>query len=189
MTSTRHILHPHPDHPPHSVRAVEVELKRSSDRFLTLWYSVQPAEALVLPDHGFARLDGLWRTTCFEFFIKSVDEAAYREFNFASVGGWAAYSFTDWRVGMTPLKLATEPHLVDCRLDGRSDILPDRYELDITLGSDALPGEPTIASLTAVIEETSGHKSYWALAHPPSGPPDFHHPDCFVLELPPAIAP
>jgi hypothetical protein len=36
--------------------------------------------------------------------------------------------------------------------------------------------------LSAVIEETSGHKSYWALAHPP-GRPDFHHSDCFVYEF------
>ena len=38
-------------------------------------------------------------------------------------------------------------------------------------------------ALSAVIEETDGAKSYWALAHPP-GPPDFHHPDCFALTLP-----
>jgi hypothetical protein len=36
--------------------------------------------------------------------------------------------------------------------------------------------------LAAVIEETSGHKSYWALAHPP-GRADFHHSDSFVLEF------
>ena len=40
--------------------------------------------------------------------------------------------------------------------------------------------------LSAVIEDTSGGKSYWALAHPP-GKPDFHHADCFALELPPAV--
>ena len=39
--------------------------------------------------------------------------------------------------------------------------------------------------LSAVIEETSGHKSYWALAHP-SENPDFHHSDSFVLDLPAA---
>lgn len=38
--------------------------------------------------------------------------------------------------------------------------------------------------LSAVIEEMDGTKSYWALAHP-AGKPDFHHPDCFTLELPP----
>ena len=42
--------------------------------------------------------------------------------------------------------------------------------------------------LSAVIEETSGRKSYWALAHPP-GKADFHHSDCFALELPAAVRP
>jgi hypothetical protein len=37
-------------------------------------------------------------------------------------------------------------------------------------------------ALAAVIDETSGHKSYWALAHPP-GKADFHHSDCFALEF------
>jgi hypothetical protein len=37
-------------------------------------------------------------------------------------------------------------------------------------------------SLTAVIEETNGRKSYWALAHA-AGKPDFHHKDGFILEL------
>jgi hypothetical protein len=39
-----------------------------------------------------------------------------------------------------------------------------------------------------VIEETSGGKSYWALAHPP-GKPDFHHADGFVYELPVVSSP
>ena len=36
--------------------------------------------------------------------------------------------------------------------------------------------------LAAVIEETNGRRSYWALAHPP-GKPDFHHADGFALEV------
>jgi hypothetical protein len=36
--------------------------------------------------------------------------------------------------------------------------------------------------LSAIIEEASGQRSYWALAHPP-GKPDFHHPDSFALEV------
>ncbi len=36
--------------------------------------------------------------------------------------------------------------------------------------------------LSAVIEQTDGTKSYWALAHPP-GKPDFHHRDCFAHQL------
>jgi len=36
--------------------------------------------------------------------------------------------------------------------------------------------------LSAVLEETNGRKSYWALVHRP-GQPDFHHSDCFTLEF------
>lgn len=46
------------------------------------------------------------------------------------------------------------------------------------------PDESVRVGLCAVIEETDGTKSYWALRHPP-GPPDFHHPDCFALTLGP----
>ena len=66
-------------------------------------------------------------------------------------------------------------------------------EISLSIGSDylhlaieALPDLPPAAlklGLSAVIEEIDGTKSYWALAHAP-GPPDFHHPDCFALQLP-----
>jgi hypothetical protein len=36
--------------------------------------------------------------------------------------------------------------------------------------------------LAAVVEETNGCLSYWALTHPP-GKPDFHHRDSFALAL------
>jgi hypothetical protein len=37
-------------------------------------------------------------------------------------------------------------------------------------------------AVSAVIEESDGRISYWALAHPP-GKPDFHHADGFVVAL------
>lgn len=37
--------------------------------------------------------------------------------------------------------------------------------------------------ISAVIEETDGTKSYWALAHA-EGKPDFHHGACFAATLP-----
>lgn len=47
---------------------------------------------------------------------------------------------------------------------------------------------PWLVGLSAVIEAKDGSLSHWALAHPP-GAADFHHADCFVLELPPAGEP
>ena len=66
---------------------------------------------------------------------------------------------------------------------------PNRFELSARIELPNWGDEAWLANLSAVIEEKSGAKSYWALAHPPSGPPDFHHPDCFVLELPASPSP
>ena len=61
-----------------------------------------------------------------------------------------------------------------------------RYTLLAALELDALSSLPSEAGwrlgLAAVIEETDGNKSYWALAHPP-GKPDFHHADGFAYDL------
>ena len=77
-----------------------------------------------------------------------------------------------------------------------SSILPgysrNPYALDrVTAGSSGGTAAAVAANfasgaplnLTAVIEEEGGHKSYWALAHPP-GAPDFHNPSCFLGRLP-----
>jgi hypothetical protein len=158
---------------------VEVVCEQS-DAFLKLTYAVSPADALRLPERGFGRRDGLWQSTCFEFFAK-LGTSGYREFNFAPSGAWNAYTFNDWRRGMRPLELSSEPHLVDSRIDDRWADFPARYEFNVVLEAALIPPSAE-ASLTTIIEETDGTKSYWALAHP-QGQPDFHHPDCFVLQL------
>lgn len=62
------------------------------------------------------------------------------------------------------------------------------FEMTVNLNSHDAPelrgAEPWAMGLSAIIEEESGLKSYWALAHA-SGPPDFHNSACFVATLPP----
>ena len=132
-------------------------------------------------------MDGLWKATCFELFVGYRNSDEYREFNFAPPMGWAAFDFRSRRKNMKKPALNGEPHLVDIRLEDNKRDHPERYELYVTLSSDQLPADPAKMGLSAIIEEQGGHKSYWALRHPP-GPPDFHHPDCFALELPPSDA-
>ena len=74
--------------------------------------------------------------------------------------------------------------------DLKSTMRPERLDYSISQPSSMsnCADEPLSIGLSAVIEETDGTKSYWALRHPP-GPPDFHHPDCFALELPALAAP
>ena len=106
--------------------------------------------------------------------------ATYTEFNFAPSTQWAAYRFGDYRSGMTVASEIDAPH-IEAQSNAAS------YKLQASLELDHLPDFPGEApwrlGLSAVIEETSGHISYWALAHP-SGQADFHHSDCFAVALP-----
>jgi hypothetical protein len=154
-----------------------------SGQALMVSYAVEPAASLILPNHEFRRIDRLWEHSCFELFVKPLGGDAYEEFNFAPALGWNAYSFSKWREGMASLPLPRPPHMVDCRLDDRADRFPDRYELDVVFHPCTLPNGHAEISPTAILEETDGRRSYWAMAHPP-GEPNFHHGDCFQLRLP-----
>lgn len=169
-------LIPHPDAPPDKVRAVRVHVGRAAMGWV-FSFTVEGAVPLIPPPAPAKRTDGLWKTTCFEWFVKPDDGDAegYLEFNFSPSAQWAAYRFDRYRDGMRDLELPSPPAI---------EPIEEGIRVTVSL-LDMLHGKSR-ASFSAVIEETNGHKSYWALAHPPSGRPDFHHPACFVLELPPA---
>jgi hypothetical protein len=140
-----------------------------------LWFGIgAPAARFVIPQvEGAGRADELWRTTCIEAFLKPVSSPAYREWNFAPSGQWAAYDFTGYRENMSEAEVAAEPYVrmednltwwaVGATITMPADI---RWEL----------------GLSAVLEEQSGAKTYWALAHR-SEKPDFHAPGCFAARL------
>jgi hypothetical protein len=169
-------LLPHPSTPPGAVRFITVQVDRER-RGLGLLYIVEgDRERLALPPPQKPyRAEGLWRTTCFEMFLRDGDEdASYHEFNFSPSSQWAAYGFQGYRDGREPLAL-DEPPIV------RYWDEPFGFLLLVSVAIE-LP-ETARLGLSAIIEEKDGRLSYWALAHPP-GKPDFHHPDCFALDLP-----
>ncbi|HEY1426265.1 MAG TPA: DOMON-like domain-containing protein [Caulobacteraceae bacterium] len=171
-------LTPHPGFPCAAVRAIEVDVARISPTRLSVSYraSGRIAELVLAPPAAPLFTDGLWRTTCFEAFLKPAGGEAYVELNFAPSGEWAAYGFTGYREGIAPLEIATP------RIEARRG--DHAFELDVRVD---LPGVlspgPCRLALSAVIEESTGAKSYWALAHP-DGRPDFHHDAGFVALLP-----
>ena len=171
----------HPDSLCAAAAQVEVDVARPRPGSLLLSYVVtgKIGELRLPPVVAATRADELWRHTCFEAFVRT-SSTAYYEFNFAPSTQWAAYRFSGYRSGM---RVATE--IGAPRIELRS--APDCYTLQASLDLDRLSDLPRDAAwrlgLAAVIEETSGRKSYWALAHPP-GKADFHHSDCFTLELP-----
>jgi hypothetical protein len=141
-----------------------------------IWFGIgAPASRFVIPDPAeSARAEDLWETTCFEAFLRIPDADAYREWNFAPSGEWAAYDFASHREGRTDAEVAP-PYV--------------RFEDNMTwwaLGATIAVDADTVwaLGLSAVLEEQDGTKSYWSLAHPPGEKPDFHDPACFAAHLP-----
>jgi hypothetical protein len=174
-------LKPHTDWPCRAAIRIEVDVERPRGGQLGLRYLVTGATgdlrlAALAPS---ARADELWRHTCFEAFLTAPPNPGYFEFNFAPSTQWAAYRFARYRERMNTLHDICAPSIEVRPRDGR-------FELRVSLALDQLADLPSGAAwrlgLSAVIEEASGQKSYWALAHPP-GRADFHHADCFALEL------
>jgi hypothetical protein len=124
------------------------------------------------------RADNLWKTTCFEAFLRDQAGDGYLEINLSPSNRWAAYAFDGYRSGMTPTDAVDIEHLTQ-RTGETEFILTASLFLD-----DLLSTGPRRLGLCAIIEEIDGRKSYWALAHPP-GKPDFHHSDAFAAPLPP----
>ena len=177
----------HPDSLCFAATHIEVEVARPRDCSLVLSYVVtgKISDVRMPPVMAAARSDELWRHTCFEAFVRALPGAAYYEFNFAPSTQWAAYRFNSYRSGM---RVAAEIGAPPIEVHSGAD----RYTLQATLDLDRLSDLPREAvwrlGLSALIEDISGRKSFWALAHPP-GKPDFHHSDCFAYEFSPAGRP
>ena len=126
-----------------------------------------------------ARTDELWRHTCFEAFVRTSPGPDYYEFNFAPSTQWAAYRFDSYRSGIRAATEISAPR-IEVRSSRACYRLQASLEMD-QMSSLRIDGGWRIG-LAAVIEDTSGHKSYWALAHPP-GKADFHHSESFALQF------
>lgn len=182
----RQLLRLHPESRSSVAQHVEVVVTRPRPEGLVLSYKLSGrVDDVYLPTvRPTARDDELWQHTCFEAFVRASSGSEYYEFNFSPSTQWAVYRFTDYRNGMcVAAEVSTPP--IDVRLDAQSFTLQAALALDHL----SLPRESSWRlGLSAVIEETNGNKTYWALAHPP-GKPDFHHKDAFAYELSPAVHP
>ncbi len=186
-----HPLLCHPATPCAAVRGIEVELhwQAAPQPALLLVYALRGAvNALRLPGASAApaRIDGLWQHTCFEAFIGTSGNAAYREFNFAPSGDWAAYRFSAERVRDDAAQAAPSPAppRIVSRRSRPADVFTLGAEFPAAWLPDAADG-PWHLGLSAVIETEDGALSYWALHHP-APRPDFHHRDGWPVRLPAA---
>ena len=178
----KHSLRPHPHYPPGAIDSVEVDFIMTGRSSAELRFLVRGAGLSAAAPAVPRRADNLWKTTCFELFLRPVTGDAYFEFNFSPSTQWAAYAFDSHRQGRRDLPQAVEP-----RIDREPAASTSaQYRLHAEVHFSEIPPAALRTGLSAIIEEMDGTKSYWALAHPLGEEPDFHDPACFALELPPA---
>jgi len=167
-------LLPHPAAPAPHVRDINLALSQESGQLQVVYRLEAELASLRIPAPGPGeRLDDLWKHTCFELFIMVGDGPSYEEYNFSPSGDWAHYHFVGYRDGMASNHGLSAPLINVYR---NADYLELRTTVQIP------DTRPLRLGLSAVIEDISGHISYWALRHP-SDKPDFHHSDAFALEL------
>jgi hypothetical protein len=165
-------LIPHPGSPPLGVRSIEARVVSWDAHWLRLRWRIEGAERVIVPAFaGKGRADDLWKTTCFEFFLRRPGDETYVELNLSPSERWNAYDLTSYRAGMAPRPMPHEPTCT-ARVGQSMTAVP----------SAGLPPHPWRYGLSAVIEEEGGTISYWAIAHP-EGKADFHAPACFAGEL------
>ena len=173
-------LVPHPTTPPAEPgfkvwASVDHVAKLGPVATTNVWFGVgAPASRFVIPESDEpARCDELWKTTCFEAFLRPAAGESYQEWNFAPSGDWAAYDFAGYRQGMAEADVSSpyvrmEDNMTWWTLGATIAV---SAEIEWRLG------------LSAVLEEQDGTKSYWALAHADPDKPDFHAADCFTAKL------
>ena len=168
-------------------------IARQQDR-LSIRYILQgPLSSLVLPQtcDQPTRRDGLWESTCFEFFLAVKGMTHYWEFNLSPAGHWNVYRLNGYRQALQPE--ASYPSLPFLVQRGPADL---QLDLDCALPSGIAVTEELEVGICAVIAHRAADSippgplqdglSYWALSHP--GPePDFHRRDGFCLILPATI--
>jgi hypothetical protein len=176
------ILKCHPESSLNSVRGVEARLELAHSGTLVIGYSLTGAiDNLRIPPSGPVRRgDNLWQHTCFELFV-SAAKPGYYEFNFSPSGEWAIYRFASYRQ-RAELDRGAHPE-ISIRSRRAAENLELETIIDLTEISETCQGASLRVGISAVIEDSCGALSYWALQHPGTRP-DFHHDESFALQLP-----
>lgn len=124
------------------------------------------------------RKDGLWVTTCFEFFLALPDDPRYWEFNLSPSGDWNVYHMDAYRrVGFRE-----ETSIQRLQIEVRNEAGCISLNADVDLSPLIPEGQPIQLGFASIIQTIDKHETYWALAHPDSKA-DFHIRDCFLIRL------
>lgn len=122
-----------------------------------------------------SRKNELWKTTCFEAFLKPKTQEHYWEINLNSSGDWNFYFLEAYRKNLIE---ETQAHVSSFQATLTKGI----FHLEIETYLPFLNHESIWISPCVILESQKGEKSYWSIHHPESQP-NFHASGSFVHEL------
>src|SRR5438094_1015975 len=124
--STRYtaVLTRHPGTSSQAVQGIEARVCWTEDGALALTYTLNGdlTRLQIPPPRPPRRADRLWQHTCFEAFVSVKGKPEYYEFNFASSGEWAVYSFGRYRDGLSLEDEGLAPSITVCSAGDRLDL-------------------------------------------------------------------
>lgn len=128
----------------------------------------------------------IWKSTCFEWFLKSKDQKNYWEFNANPCGDWNFYSLDDYRKNLSEELALAESDIHWQAAMSHSPMPAYHFHLTVSLHS-LFSKYPQLRqtgrlAITSVIKLKSGEVCYFSLKHP-TEKPDFHSNEGFLLSL------
>lgn len=122
---------------------------------------------------------GLWQHTCFEAFIKPIQDFSttnYYEVNFSDSGAWNLFHFTNYREPQPPQELSKADLVcIDVQKNANGGLAKAIFKI-----KDANFQQVKISLCAVVVTKTLG-TTYWSFKHADSKP-NFHHFESFIIE-------
>lgn len=172
-------LIPFPDNLPHPDIQIQGEIERVNQQLQITFKLTGELEkvAIAPPTESPCRLDNLWQTTCFEFFLGLSESSRYWEFNLSPAEHWNIYRFDNYRQGMTT-EIAYQA------LSFAIQHQPDCFVLSLTLDLNPIITQEQALNvgITTVIKSKDQSITYWALTHA-AKEADFHQRASFTITL------
>jgi hypothetical protein len=171
---------------PHPLK-FEVDFQISANQLTIAYYLTGATNHILFLDQSPSqsdRADELWKSTCFEWFLKSSHSKKYWEFNVAPTGRWNFYELDDYRTNLQRSALIETPRF---SAHQRPDAMNSyQFKVEANLKNLFEKGNELVKNgrfaVTSVIQWISGEVSYFSLKHP-SNKPDFHSNDGFTISL------
>lgn len=131
------------------------------------------------------RKNEIWKSTCFEFFLKSPQQNHYWEMNLSPSGDWNFYHLEDYRKSLKEEALIGTPQI-------QKDFNGEKFQLSCSFDLNSLMNSIMISKgiaasvfqmgLSCILQKRDLTVEYYSLGHSKEKP-DFHNSQFFLASL------